>query len=61
MDVQQLRSSIGAVMQDVFLFSDTIEENIKMGQKDIIDDRTMEEASKIANADEFISKMPLKY
>lgn len=61
MDVQQLRSSIGTVMQDVFLFSDTIEENIKMGQKDIIDDRTMEEASMIANAGEFISKMPLKY
>ena len=61
MDTKQLRRNISAVMQDVFLFSDTIEENIKMGQKDTISDELMEEASKLANADDFISKMPLKY
>lgn len=61
MDTKQLRRNISAVMQDVFLFSDTIEENIKMGQKDTISDELMEDASKLANADDFISKMPLKY
>ena len=31
LSLKQLRSSISVVLQDVFLFSDTIEENIKMG------------------------------
>ena len=33
LSLKQLRGSIGTVMQDVFLFSDTISENIKMGQR----------------------------
>lgn len=61
MDTKQLRRNISAVMQDVFLFSDTIEENIKMGQKYTISDKLMEDASKLASAGDFISKMPSKY
>ena len=34
--LKQLRSNISVVMQDVFLFSDSIEENIKMGRRDEI-------------------------
>ena len=41
--LRQLRRSVAVVLQDVFLFSDTIEENIKMGKKDATD----EEISKI--------------
>ena len=33
LSLRQLRSSISVVLQDVFLFSDTIEENIRMGQR----------------------------
>lgn len=31
--LKQVRSSISAVMQDVFLFSDTIDENVRLGKK----------------------------
>ena len=36
LSLKQLRSSISVVLQDVFLFSDTIEENIKMGQRKVM-------------------------
>lgn len=55
-----LRRNIGMAMQDVFLFSDTIEGNIAYGNPNC----TFEEvvaASKIANADEFIKAMPEGY
>ena len=37
LSLKQLRSSISIVMQDVFLFSDTINENVKLGKKEYID------------------------
>lgn len=59
-DLHSLRDNIGLAMQDVFLFSDTIEGNIAFGRPDC----SMEEvvaAAKIANAHEFILQMPEGY
>jgi len=55
-----LKNKIGYVAQETILFSDTIANNISYGlnNKSIED---IEEASKLANADEFISKLPNKY
>lgn len=55
-----LKNKIGYVAQETILFSDTIANNISYGLTNkSIDD--IEEASKLANADEFISKLPNKY
>ena len=37
MSLKQLRSNISIVMQDVFLFSDTISENVKLGKRNLVD------------------------
>lgn len=58
--LQSLRKNISLVLQDVFLFNGTIEENIAYG----VENCTREEviaAAKAASADEFISKMPKGY
>ena len=58
--LKKLRSSIGLTMQDVFLFSDTVESNIAYG----VPDTEMENiysSAVIADADEFVSQMPEKY
>lgn len=57
----QLRSSIGTVMQDVFLFSDTISENIRMGQRETVDSPAMVHAASLARAKGFIEAMPEAY
>ena len=59
-DLHTLRDSIGMAMQDVFLFSDTIEGNIAYGQPDCSFEK-VEWAAKVANADDFIRKMPEGY
>lgn len=56
-DNKWLKNNIGYVAQDTILFSDTIANNISLG----ISNGDIEEASKLANADEFISKLPNKY
>ncbi|MBO7358172.1 MAG: ABC transporter ATP-binding protein [Lachnospiraceae bacterium] len=56
-----LRHSISLIMQDVFLFSDTISENIKMGAKSYLSEGKIREASKKACASEFIEKMDDEY
>lgn len=61
LSLKQLRSSIGTVMQDVFLFSDTISENIKMGQRETLDSPVMVHAAGIAQARGFIEEMPEAY
>ena len=48
-------------MQDVFLFSDTINENIVLGKKNATDSATVRRASKDAQASEFIERMESKY
>lgn len=58
--VQELRNHIATVMQDIFLFSDTIEGNIAFGAPDA----TMEDVrrmARIADADHFIETMPESY
>ena len=59
--LKQLRSSISVVMQDVFLFSDTIEENIKMGKRNYTDRDTMIQAAELAHARGFIERMNEQY
>ncbi|MDD2967998.1 MAG: ABC transporter ATP-binding protein [Lachnospiraceae bacterium] len=56
-----LRGSISVVMQDVFLFSDTITENIRLGKKDSIDDDIITASAYHARASEFIERMDKQY
>ena len=55
-----LRKLVGVVMQDVFLFSGTIKENLAFGNPDVSDD-TIREAATIVGADRFIDQLPDKY
>lgn len=61
MSLKQLRSSISMVMQDVFLFSDSINENVKLGKRDVIDMETVKQAAYDAKASSFIEKMEHQY
>lgn len=61
MSLKQLRGSISLVMQDVFLFSDTIMENVKLGQRDKLDTHAVKYASKQAQANSFIEPMEKQY
>lgn len=58
--VRQLRENISMVMQDVFLFSNTIEDNIAFGQP-TADGDYIRRMAEIADADSFISRMPQGY
>ncbi|GMQ79267.1 MAG: ABC transporter ATP-binding protein [Anaerolineae bacterium] len=58
--IEHLRRSIGIVMQDSFLFSDTIAENIAYGRPDA-NDRDIKEAARVARAHEFIMNFPQGY
>lgn len=58
--LKSLRQSIAEVSQDVFLFNDTIEENIKYGRPDATHDEVVA-AARAANADEFIMEFPDGY
>ncbi len=59
--LKQLRSQISVVMQDVFLFSDTIAENIKTGKKEETGQAAVERAAVNARAHGFISKLASQY
>lgn len=59
-DLYKLRSSIGIVMQETFLFSDTIKNNIAFGKPDATMDEIIE-AAKAAEAHDFILEMPNGY
>ncbi|MEE0943590.1 MAG: ATP-binding cassette domain-containing protein [Methanobrevibacter sp.] len=59
-DKHSLRSFIGIVLQESWLFSDTIEENIRYGNLESTCDEILT-ASKQANTDAFIRKLPDKY
>lgn len=58
--LHSLRSQMGIMMQDSFLFSGTIEDNIRYGKLDATMDEIIK-ASSIVCADEFISAMPDGY
>jgi ATP-binding cassette subfamily B protein len=55
-----LRSQLGMVLQDTYLFSETVMENIRYGRLDASDDECIE-AAKLANADQFIRRLPEGY
>ena len=55
-----LRKRIALVLQDVFLFSGTIAENISLGRRDI-DQATIERAARAVQADGFITALPDGY
>lgn len=59
-DLFCLRNNIGMAMQDVFLFSDTIEGNISYGNPNASFEE-VKEAARIANADDFIKETPDGY
>lgn len=59
--LKQLRSSVSLVMQDVFLFSDTINENVKLGKKHLLNQDEIVEAAANAQAREFIERMEDQY
>jgi len=59
-DKNSLRSMVGMVLQDTWLFSDTIMENIRYGNLKATDDEVIE-ASKIAYSDHFIKQLPDGY
>lgn len=61
LQLSQVRSTSSVVMQDVFLFSDTIEENIKMGKRFTMQLPEVKRAAKMAQATEFIEKMEDQY
>ncbi len=61
LSLKQLRGSISLVMQDVFLFSDTITENVKMGKRKRLDDHSVMRASRDAQAADFIERMDKQY
>jgi ATP-binding cassette subfamily B protein len=55
-----LRQKLGIVLQDTFLFADTVMENIRYGRLDATDDECIE-AAKLADADHFILQLPKGY
>ncbi|MBM7693860.1 ATP-binding cassette subfamily B protein [Peribacillus deserti] len=57
---QSLRSQIGIVQQDVFLFTGTLKENIAYGKLNASDDE-IEEAAKLAHLEKFIDSLPDGY
>ncbi len=59
-DMTQLRSQIGLVMQDTFLFSGDIEENIRLGDQNIPAEKVREVAQAV-NAEKFIQRLPKGY
>ena len=58
-EIPSLRNSIAVVLQDVFLFADTIQNNITMWDSSISEEAVME-AAKHIGIDKFISKLPGK-
>lgn len=60
MKKDDLRKSLGMVLQDTHLFTGTIKENIKYGNMDATDEEVIA-AAKLANADRFIRHLPHAY
>jgi len=59
--LEKIRQSTAVVMQDVFLFSDTISENVRLGQRETMPEETVREAAKSASAQKFIERMTNQY
>ena len=59
-DIETLRDSVSMVLQKNVLFSGTISENLRWGNKEADDDE-LERVCKLAQADDFIKQFPAKY
>jgi ABC-type multidrug transport system fused ATPase/permease subunit len=59
-DLSHLRSEIGLVMQDTFLFAGDIEENIRLRGREM-DEENMREVARVVNAEKFIQRLPNGY
>lgn len=59
-DIDSLRNQVAVVLQKNILFSGTIKENLRWGNKEATDEE-MKEACRLSCADEFIEKFPEKY
>ncbi len=59
-DLQDLRENFAVVLQDVFLFSGSIADNVRLGNKEITDEKILWAAGEV-HADEFIQKLPESY
>lgn len=57
----QLRASLAVVMQEVFLFSDSVSENVRTGQREAMTQETVEWAAERAGAGQFIGGLAEKY
>ena len=57
---ESLRKQLGTVLQDNFLFADTVMENIRYGNLEATDEDCIA-AAKLANADQFITRLPEGY
>lgn len=60
MNLQYLRTQVGVVQQDIYLFNGTVYDNIAYGNPDA-SMKEVRKAAKLANADDFISKLPNGY
>jgi len=61
MNLQYLRSSIGYVQQDVFLFSDSIENNIHFGLQEILKETDLIDAAHTAHVKHEIENLPMAF
>ena len=59
-DLQSLRENFAVVLQDIFLFTGTVESNIRLGREDISDERVHWAAGEV-RADNFIKRLPQQY
>jgi ATP-binding cassette subfamily B multidrug efflux pump len=59
-DLQSLRENFAVVLQDIFLFTGTVESNIRLGREDISDERIRWAATEVC-ADSFIRRLPHDY
>jgi ATP-binding cassette, subfamily B, multidrug efflux pump len=59
-DLQSLRENFAVVLQDIFLFTGTVESNIRLGREDITDERVQWAANEV-RADNFIKRLPHGY
>ncbi len=57
---ENLRINIGLVVQDIFLFSGSVEDNISLGNKEIGFDK-IQQSARIIGIDKFIERLPEKY
>jgi ATP-binding cassette subfamily B protein len=60
LEINHLRKNLGFVLQDTFLFSDSVLENIRYGKPDATEEEVIEAAS-LANAHHFIRQLPSGY